>query len=209
MDNEIINIEKIVKSRFPGNCVLILSNGNNIMTTIDEVMNLSLNKGSKINDVTLLQLRTAVDKKKVLSYSMRLSDGFVRSEFQIRQKLKQKNYDLELIEYTIKKLHQNNLIDDNKFAENFINYALKKKWGKLKIINELRKRGVNICNFQEYLNSKLNYDDIYESAKELALKKLNMIRKKTTEKQKDAIIRHLAGKGYEFAIIKNILKEIF
>jgi len=207
--SEQVFIDKIIKSRIPGSCVLILSNGENVFSPIDAVMNLGLNKSSAITTEDISKIKEFYKMQKLYSTSMRLATGFIRSEFQIRQKLKQKEYNENQINLAIDKLKNLNLIDDSKFAENFINYSVSKKWGSFKLKYELSKRGINPDEYLELLNNLLPNENQLVSATELANRKLKLISNKPIQKQKESIYRHLISKGFNNGIIKDVLKEIF
>jgi regulatory protein len=207
--NEEIIIEKILKSRIAGNCVLILSNGENIMAPIDSVMKLNLNRASSIDIEQIELLRNARKLIKLKGYAMRLCEGFSRSEKQIREKLKQKGYELEQIDNILAWLREMRLVNDLKFCDNFVRYAIAKRWGRNKTQNELRLRGVTGYDAEQIIDEYYEITDVHQAALIIAKKKMKLIERKSTDKQKDAIIRHLAGKGYDYDMIKGIIKEIF
>ena len=207
--NEDIIIEKIVQSRIAGNCVLILSSGENIMAPIDSVMKLNLNRGSSINSNQIDELKYALKLIKLKGYAMRLTEGFSRSEKQIREKLRQKGYEQEQIDTIVLWLKDMRLIDDLKFCENYVRYSIMKKWGRNKTQNELRIRGISGFDAEQIIDEYYDKTDVFEAALIIAQKKIKLIERKSPDKQKDAIIRHLASKGYDYELIKRIIKEIF
>lgn len=202
-------IDKIVKSRIPNNCVLILSNGENIFTPIDSVMKLGLNKGSLIDDGIITQIKKSTQLAKLKSYSMRISAGFIRSEKQIRDKLKQKGYEKVDIDSIIEWLLELKLIDDEKFCDNFIRYASSKKWGTKKISSELSKRGVDNHTISKSFSENFDESNQYENALSFAEKKIRLVAGKAIEKQKEAVFRHLISKGFEYSIIKQVVNKLF
>ena len=65
-----------------------------------------------------------------------------RSKNEIVKKLKEKNYDEEVIEEVICYLKEKNLLDDQKFAKEWANYSIKKGFSRKRVEQELRKKGV-------------------------------------------------------------------
>lgn len=204
-----VSIEKIVKSRLPGNCVLILSNGENIFAPIDAVMQNGLNKGSLINKEVIDSLKKSALLIKLKSYSLKIASGFVRSEKLIYDKLRQKGYEKNDADDAITWLKAMNLIDDNRFCENYARFAVSKNWGRNKASIELRKRGVDSAISDKILDEVYCDEDQYSIAMKTAQKKLKLIQRKPIDKQKDAMFRHLIAKGFEYSIIKRIISEIF
>jgi regulatory protein len=193
----------------PNCCVLILTNGENIFTPLDALMKLGLNKGSIFTENHKNGIQFIVKSIKIKSYAMKTAAGFVRSEYQIREKLKQKEYSKELIDSTINWLTKMNLIDDSKFSENFIRFAIQKKWGINKVKRELGKRGVDLLTYKDILDDFFENTDQFKSALEISAKKMNLMRNKPKDKQKDALFRHLILKGFDYDIIKKVINEIF
>jgi regulatory protein len=204
-----ILIEKIIRSRIPGNCVLILSNGEKVFSPIDAVMQNGLNKGSEINSETIALLKKSSLLIKLKGYSMKIASGFVRSEKQIYDKLRQKGYERDEVDEAIYWLKEMRLIDDAKFCENYVRYSVSKSWGRNKTFAELRKRKVDIEIASNILDEVYGVTDQDHLAMETAKKKLKLIQRKSMDKQKDAMFRHLIAKGFEYDIIKRIINEIF
>ncbi len=172
-------------------------------------MMLGLNKGSNFTENHKEDIQKIANSIKIKSYSMKLAAGYARSEFQIRQKLKQKEYSKDLIDQTIIWLTKMNLIDDKRFSENFVRYGIQKKWGINKVKRELDKRGVDLLTYKDILDDFFENTDQLKTALEVTAKKMHLMRNKPKDKQKDALFRHLILKGFDYDIIKKVIYEIF
>jgi len=64
------------------------------------------------------------------------------SAHELRQKLKQRDFDHEEIERALEVLQQDNLQSDAQFTESYINNRINAGLGPVKIIHELRQKGV-------------------------------------------------------------------
>jgi len=64
------------------------------------------------------------------------------SAHELRQKLKQRDFDHEEIERALEALQQDNLQSDVQFTESYINHKINAGLGPVKIIHELRQKGV-------------------------------------------------------------------
>ncbi len=64
------------------------------------------------------------------------------SAHELRQKLRQREFDHEEIELAIEVLQQDNLQSDAQFTESYINNRVNAGFGPIKIIHELRQKGV-------------------------------------------------------------------
>lgn len=204
-----IFIEKITRSRQPGHCVLILSSGENILAIIDDILKLSLNKGNKISSKEIEIIQNSLKLSRLKNYAIKISAGYIRSEKQIIEKLKKKGYEQKQYADVITHLKNNGIIDDERFCENFLRYAVNKKWGKNKTIQELKIRGISENIYQIIINDFYDNTDNFANALNLAEKKLRLIEKKPLDKKKDAVFRHLLTKGFDYDTIKKVLNKIF
>lgn len=128
-----------------------------------------------------------------LATSFRILSKKAYSENEIRKKLKGFEYDDEIIEQVLEKLLQMKLLDDEDYANLIIkNYTLK-GCGRLKIREELYKRGIP----SDILKLKmLEYEVDYDIVLKLFEKKLqgDITEYKNIEKAKSYIYR----KGFTF-----------
>ena len=152
--------------------------------------------------VMVHQYRSALDR------AVNLLANRARSRNEIRQKLYAAGYSFETIDVVLYKLEKNDLINDDDFANQYINYRTEQKYGPRRIAQELRNKGVA----GEYVEMKL--DEISEAkqldnAIALAKKKFHPSGSKSdiyTIKQKmmQLIVRH----GYNWDIARQAAEYI-
>lgn len=73
------------------------------------------------------------------------------SAFEIRRKLKQKDFSDSEIEAVVEQLQQEGLLSDDRYAESYIRMRMDKGYGPLRIALELRERGVAESDYGQYL----------------------------------------------------------
>ena len=93
-------------------------------------------------------------KKNLLSYktALRLLTRREHSSAELAQKLFRKNFAPEGIQATLKKLHEENFLNENRFIENFIRYKMNRGYGPLRIQAELIEKGIDEETFKKILN---------------------------------------------------------
>ena len=97
------------------------------------------------------------------------------------------------------------LIDDEAYARDYAEYLFKEKgFGKRKIIQSLRERGIGEFTIEDVL-SEMDIDDNFERAKEMALKK----KQSSEPKEKQRLYSYLLRQGYGYETIKQVLEDIF
>jgi regulatory protein len=205
---------KIVKAKRSGrNRVEILLDNDQKITLAYEVFlknQLKLNQevSEELLSFLLKEDQSYLVKQSALNYLARRQ----HSKNEIRTKLRQKKFSLELIEQTLNELEQNNYINDLSFARIFTDEMIKaKNWGKNKIKSELIKRGVSSKIITEVIEEKFSGDSEIESGLELARKKLKKLinRKVDQKKIQSSIYSFLVSRGYDYELCKQIFSKLF
>jgi len=141
-----------------------------------------------------------------LEYALFLIKIRDRSEFEIRSKMKQKDFSSEDIEKTVKYLVDNRYLNDQKFAERFAeNYSKYHLKGKIFIKQKLIRLGID----SEIINYALNQIENDNSGiKERGQKWLSRKAKIDDDDVKQKLMRHLISQGYSYEEIKGIVNEL-
>jgi regulatory protein len=136
--------------------------------------------------------------------------GRNHSRYELYLKLLKKNYNKQLVLTTLNELEQNKFIDDREFAKDYLSIQLKKKRGLLKIKADLFKKGVKREIIEEVLSNSENETVFLKSAKTLAERKLEQLKKRNIEKIKikQKIFQYLAGRGFTTDLISKVLKNL-
>ncbi|AOR24042.1 recombination regulator RecX [Clostridium taeniosporum] len=140
--------------------------------------------------------------------AIRTIERSLKTEKQVRDKLNLKGYEEEAINKSIDFLKKYNFLDDKDYVKKFIKDKLKSQ-GSNKIKYSLMQKGIAKELIEEELNS-IDKENEKEIAHSLAYKKLNNLKKTENDKYKlsNKLYRFLLSKGYNYEIIKEIVKEI-
>ncbi len=131
-----------------------------------------------------------------------------RAEYDIRQKLHTWELDTEVSERIIARLKKDNFLNNERYCRSFIKDKLRfNKWGKTKIIYELKKKQIP----QSIINTC--FDDIDNTEFDEPLKKLLTTKEKSIKasnnyEKKMKLIRFGLGRGYSIEQIKKCLNTI-
>ena len=99
--------------------------------------------GKELSYEELKEIKEVNSISAMLNIALGIIKKSVITEKKIKEKLYAKGGDKKKIEQVIKTLKENNLIDDKAYVQDFLIYAEEKKMGQFKIIEELRKRGID------------------------------------------------------------------
>lgn len=169
-----------------------------------------LRKGMQIDEDFIEDVLKKEEQECANNYGLRLLSFKMRTEQEIRRRMREKEYTDEIIDTTIDYLYYLNYLDDEEYAQKFIkDKSNLKNMGSERIKRELYMKGIDKNIIDRELEEIVDKDDEYEKAKEIAIKKLE-----TTYKNddKNARYRKLGGllqrRGYSMDIVMPILKEL-
>lgn len=149
------------------------------------------------------------EQKKANNYAMTLISKAFKTEKQIVDKMKQKDFEQEYIDKAISMLKEYKYIDDTLFAQSYVSDSVNfTKMGKNKIKNKLYQKGVDKDTINDTLNSLVNDDQQFEAALEIAKKKYRTIRETDKRKKNQKMTSFLQYRGFSFDIIKKVLNEL-
>lgn len=145
---------------------------------------------------------------KCKSTALRIVEKSYKSKKELRDKLVLKGYDIEDINKVIEFLKEYNLQDDKSYTKMYIKDKIKNQ-GQNKIRFALIKKGIDEELIQNEMES-IDNDYQKEMAYSLALKKINVLRKREDDdfKLSQKIYRFLLSKGYSYDIVSEVVKKV-
>jgi len=85
------------------------------------------------------------------------------SAYELKQKLKLREFDLDKIDSELTLLQKDRLQSDSRFTESYVNHRVNAGFGPIKISHELRRKGVSDELVDEYLPRKnIQWDEMME-----------------------------------------------
>lgn len=130
----------------------------------------------------------------------------MKTEKEVRNHLYKNEIESSIVEDTISYLQEEKFLDDLQYAMYFSRDKLNiNKYGKNKIKISLIEKGISSDNIEKALLD-LPYEVEYENLKTLAIRKIDSL--KDSKNSQDKLIRHLLYKGYNYDLIKEVLKDI-
>lgn len=130
-----------------------------------------------------------------------------RTKYEVKKRLYNETKDDEAIEKIIDYYEKLGILDDEKYAQEYINYLLNIKSQSLKYTkNKLVEKGIDKSIYEKYINNydieKIEYDNAMNILKK-KYKNLDL----DNEKNKQKIYRYFASKGFSYNIIKRVLNN--
>lgn len=165
-----------------------------------------LKSGLKVNqeftEAELKELRTKAVIDKGYDRTLNLISHRPRSEWELRDYLKRKDYDQESTEAIIHKLRERGWVDDRNFAERWVaNRRLLKATSKRRLSQELRQKRVSDDIIHEVLAAD-------ETDEQQVLRDLIERKRQQTKFQDDTkLIQYLSRQGYNYNDIKSAMRD--
>lgn len=165
-----------------------------------ELLKASIHNGQEITDQQLDKLKDDSVRDKARYQALGQISRRQRSEWELRDYLKRKGYEPEVIEQVIKDLGEGGYVDDQKFADAWINNRrLLKAASARRLRQELRQKRVA----DEVIDQALAADETDERE---VLKDLVERKRKITRYQDDQkLMQYLSRQGYNYDDIKSTL----
>jgi len=133
-----------------------------------------------------------------------------RSEKEVRDKLKLKQAEPEVIEKVISKLKEKRFINDEEFARQWIENRERFRPRSLRLIKlELRQKGIEDEIIERIIsNDEFLISNDLEQAKKLVEKRIGKVRDLPRQEIYQKLGRFLASKGFNWDTIKKAIDEI-
>ncbi|MGW9684270.1 regulatory protein RecX [Flagellimonas sp. 2504JD1-5] len=114
----------------------------------------------------------------------------------------------EAIDQIMAHLIQENYLNEERFAKSFARGKFSiKKWGKNRIVNELKQRQISVFNIKIALK-EIDEEDYLNTLDQLALKRLSQIQETNVQKKKKKLADYLLYRGWESNLVYEKLKEL-
>ncbi|WP_026693424.1 recombination regulator RecX [Peribacillus kribbensis] len=184
-------------------------NGAEYAFSVDEdvLIKFDLKKGKEINEFDFVEIGFNDDIQKALNSALHYLSSRIRTETEIRNFLKKKEYGESIIQEVIHKLYSYDYLDDGEFAKAYVrtqmNSSLK---GRGVIYRELKEKGVPEEAIQTGL---LEYpvDKELENAAKIAEKTLKQAKSSSQREAVQKTEASLMRKGFSREIIQEVIKE--
>lgn len=168
----------------------------------------SLTKNMELDDDFIEEIIKAEEESHVYNHALSILSRSAKSEKQMRDKLKEKGYDISFIDNAIEKLKLQRYLDDNRYSEMFINSKINEsKYGKRRIKEALYEKGIDRETIDEKLKVLSNEDEL-QRAISLGLKKLKSLKEDDKRKKSMKLINYLVGRGFEYGTVRQAVSKL-
>ena len=162
-----------------------------------EIRRLHLSEGMELVQEQVEEIYHEILRKRIKERALYLLKAADKTEYEIRTKLRQAFYPEELIDYAVDFLKQYRYIDDQRYAQNYINLYAERR-SRRNISQKLMQKGISRELVNEILDEREN--ELGESCeKELIyvlLRKRKYNFRETDKKAENRMIGYLLRRGF-------------
>lgn len=157
----------------------------------------------------ILEMKYFSDIERAKSRAINYISGKLKTKYEVRLKLKENGFAEEVIDEVLDILEKEEYLNDKIYCEIFIEDKKKLNgYGKNKIKSLLIQKGISKNIFEDFLD-EFEYDEEFDNALKMGIKKLNLLSNEEDKfKKKQKIINYLTYRGFGFDVINDVLKEI-
>lgn len=131
-----------------------------------------------------------------------------RCHKEVRQKLQEMGMIPLAIDAIITQLIEDNFLNETRFAENFVRGKFnQKKWGKIRLVRELRARDISEFNIKSALK-QIAPSDYSETLEILAQKRLGQLPDMHPQKRRKKLADYLLYRGWESHLVFEKVNEL-
>ena len=170
--------------------------------SIELCIKYQLKKGREIDADYLKEIIFEDEKGRALSKAVKYMSSNLKTEYQIRDYLKKKEYTPEIIDYVIDKMNEYKYLDDEAYAKAFIS-TYSTKYGKMKLISALKSKGIKDSTIDSVFLEEVKMEDSLQKVAEKYLKN-----KEKTKENIAKLSRFLYSRGYEFEKINSYINSL-
>ena len=114
----------------------------------------------------------------------------------------------DVIDQIVVHLIQENYLNEERFAKSFARGKFRiKKWGRNRIVNELKFRAISKYNITTAL-AEINDEDYFKTLDVLAKKRMDALKETNIQKRKRKLSDYLLYRGWESHLVYGKVKEL-
>lgn len=166
------------------------------------VMKLGLKIGQEVSTERLNEAVFDSEKSVAFDKAMNYLGRGMKTCKQMRDYLSKKGYSSEIVEYVVVKLKEYRYLDDNIYAQTYVEQNVRTK-GTRRLKQELVQKGISVSQAEEY--SQIDGELALDNATRLAEK--YMKNKPRDIKTLQKLQRYLVSRGYGFDTVNTVVRS--
>lgn len=171
---------------------------------------LGISEGTLLDASTLASIRYEEERSEAVTLGYKLLAIRDHAVAEFEHKLRKKGIRRDIVDACSEAFQKSDLLNDDRFARQFVSSkSTLSQWGPVKLIMELKKRGISETQARSALADTFQKEDVEESCIALIQKReTHFKREKDPVKRKQKVFRYLSSKGYTMDVIYRSAERI-
>jgi len=208
--NDAATIQSIRMVKKPAeSCFLVLDNGDEVLLRLEVVLAARLEKGQKLTIAQMEDLLRADAESRCRLAAWRLLNVRPRSETELRRALRQRQHLTPAIDGIVAELKEKGFLDDQSFAQGFVQQRTARRQGPRLIQQELKTRGVARPVVQEVMDGAVSDDKQREDMEVLLTRWNRRSKPEDAKKRAQVAAAYLLRRGFDPALVWPAIRAFF
>ena len=174
---------------------------------LDRLVAAWLQIGQYVSDEEIAELKQKDTDEVLYQTAIRLIDYRLRSKAELQQRLIRKGYSIDQIQQVIERLEYSQLIDDRKFAEQWVDdRSLFHPRSRSLMSMEMRSKGIPSEIVQDVIETARNDESLAMDAGKKVLRRWQGLQTKEFNK---SCTNFLARRGFSYDVIRAVLPDLW
>ncbi|KRN75484.1 recX protein [Weissella kandleri] len=202
-------VTRVTQTRRPGRYNIYLDDEFAFAVAEKILLDFNLFKGTEVSAEQRVEIETAEYAQKAYQKALVYATGTMRSVQQVRQKLKEADFPDDVIEQALERLGQVDILNDQKFAEEYVSTQMQRgKLGPKGIGFKLRQYGVDAFTIEDALvvyDEETEYENLMQQVEPL----FDKYQRSSAYLAQQKVSNKLYQSGFNGHLIKRALSDYF
>ena len=172
------------------------------------VVEYDLKQGREVTEELLTKLTDEENLQEAKDAAFKLLAYRERSKQELKDRLAQKGFKLDVIRRVIEMLDTLGYIDDREFAKSWVKDRISRGFGPYRVRQQLREKGIKDKTIEKVVEDNYDFELEYELALKLARKKKLRYSGDPNRERWYKLKEVLRRKGFSFSVIDTVLEDV-
>ena len=196
--------------RQPGYQVVEVDRGRFASLPAAAIQSLGLSRGTEIAAPILSALQQLADIEAAYRAAVRAQTRRPHAREELRRRLMKKQHPSAAVDAALERLAGQDLLDDRRFAEHFVATRAARGRGAVRLLQDLRRQGVDQRLAQEVVAATLASEGIDEATalRQVAERRSRQLGALPLSAKRRRLLAYLARRGYQGAAVRSVVEEL-
>lgn len=196
--------------RQPGYQVVEVDRGRFASLPATALVPLAISRGAAIDPQTFSELQQLADIEAAYRAAVRAQTRRPHARADLRRRLMKKQHPGAAVDAALERLAAQDLLDDRRFAEHFVATRVQQGRGATRLLQDLRRQGVDQRVAEAAVTASLAAEGFDESAalRQVAERRARQLGDLPQTAKRRRLLAYLARRGYQGAAVRKVVEEL-